>query len=314
MGVEAIDQASILIVDDTPANLDLLGRILSGAGYQIRKQSSGAMALTSAQAAPPDLILLDIKMPDMSGYRVCRQLKQQFSTAEIPIIFISALQDADDKVKAFESGAVDYISKPFHSKEVLARVATHLRLSMLQRRLEQQNRELERLATTDPLTGILNRRSFRDYGLHYLARASRYRYPFGLILFDIDEFKRINDRFGHDIGDKVLIDVTQSTRTQIRSVDLFARWGGEEFIILAPETPVEKAVSLAERLRECLERLRIDPVGTITASYGVSTGTESDTFEGLVREADIALLSAKEAGRNRVALYRDGLEISKGAD
>ncbi len=291
---------TILVVDDTAGNLDLLGRILTDAGYRVRKLPSGELALASAQAAPPDLILLDIKMPGMNGHEVCQRLKQDPATSEIPIIFISALQDAEDKVRAFSAGGVDYIIKPFQPEEVLARVATHLRLHALQRRLELQNRELERLATTDSLTGILNRRSFTEYGLHYLAHANRYGRPFGLILFDIDKFKRVNDQYGHEIGDKVLVVVTKRIRACLREVDLFARWGGEEFIILAPETSMESAMQLAERLRYSLVAAPIEPAGTVSASFGVATGTEQEPFEELIRRADNALFAAKDAGRNQV--------------
>ncbi|WP_052314997.1 response regulator [Thiocystis violascens] len=207
---------TILVVDDTPGNLDLLGRILTDAGYRVRQLPCGELALTSARTAPPDLILLDIRMPGLDGFEVCQRLKEEAITAEIPILFISALQDAGDKVRAFAAGGLDYITKPFQTEEVLARVATHLRLSALQRRLELQNRELERLATTDPLTGILNRRSFTDYGLHYLAHANRYGRPFGLIMFDIDKFKAVNDCHGHGVGDKVLVVVTERIRACLR--------------------------------------------------------------------------------------------------
>jgi diguanylate cyclase (GGDEF)-like protein len=299
---EVLRTPIILVVDDSPASLDTLGLILAEAGYRVRKLASGERAIASAQVSPPDLILLDIKLSGMSGYETCQKLKQDRSTRELPIIFISALQEPGDKVRAFSSGAVDYITKPFQAEEVLARVATHLRLNALQRRLEAQNRELERLATTDPLTEILNRRSFTDYGLHYQAQANRYGTPFSLILFDIDGFKSINDEYGHDIGDKVLVAVTKRIRNQLRSVDLFARWGGEEFIILNPETSMERAARLAERLRQCLFARPIEPAGFITASFGVATEDMGETFDNLIRRADQALLAAKETGRNWVVM------------
>ncbi|EXJ16787.1 GGDEF domain-containing response regulator [Imhoffiella purpurea] len=299
---EPTEVSTILVVDDTAGNLDLLGRILGDAGYRVRRQPSGNLAITSALASPPDLILLDIKMPDLDGFEVCLRLKQNPSTRELPIIFISALQDASDKVRAFLSGGVDYITKPFQTEEVLARVATHLRLHALQRRLEMQNRELERLATTDPLTGILNRRSFSTYCQHYRARASRYGASFCLLILDIDRFKRINDAFGHEIGDRVLVALTERIRDTLREVDLFARWGGEEFIILSPDTPPERAGHLAERLRKSIEAATIDPIGTVTASFGLAVNRVGEELEDLIRRADHALLAAKEAGRNQVRI------------
>ncbi len=297
---EAPASATILVVDDAPGNLDRLGRILAAAGYRVRKIPSGDLALASAKAEPPDLILLDIEMPGMSGYETCQRLKRDRATRELPIIFISTRRSAGDKVRAFSSGAVDYITKPFQSEEVLARVAIHLRLNALQRRLEAQNRELERLATTDPLTGLLNRRSFTESGLRYLAQSNRYSRPLSLILLDIDGFKGINDGYGHDVGDKVLTVVTKRIREQLRTVDLFARWGGEEFVVLNPETPIERSLRLAERLRQCLFVRPIEPAGIITASFGVATGDFGESFDNLIRRADQALLAAKEAGKNRV--------------
>ncbi|MFD2110483.1 diguanylate cyclase [Thiorhodococcus fuscus] len=298
---EPTTAATILIVDDAPENLNLLGRILEDADYRVRRQPTGHMGLTSALTAPPDLILLDIRLPDIDGFELCDRLKQNSDTKDIPIIFISALNDAGDKVRAFSSGAVDYVTKPFQAEEVLARVAIHLRHNAFQRQLEMQNRELERLATTDPLTGILNRRSFTSYAEHYRARADRYHQSgFGVILLDIDKFKRINDAFGHDIGDRVLVEMTERIRCGLREVDLFARWGGEEFIILSPETPQEGVIHLAERLRQAIAGDEIAPAGQVTASFGVAISRRGEKLDDLIRRADFALLDAKTAGRNRV--------------
>lgn len=293
---------TILIVGDSTESLEPLGCILGEAGYQVRKAGSGELAVASATTSPTNLVILDIEASGQRGYETCRQLKQHETTRQLPIVFVSAFQDAGDKVRAFSAGAVDYVTKPFQAPEVLARVATHVRLNALQRRLEAQNRELERLATTDPLTGLLNRRSFTSYGLHHLAQASRYGTPFSLILFDIDGFKGINDAYGHDIGDKVLVIATQRIRKQLRDVDLFARWGGEEFIVLNPKTTCERAAHLAERLRRCLLARPIEPAGFVTASFGVATEAIGESFDDLIRRADHALLSAKESGKNRVVI------------
>ncbi|NEV61889.1 GGDEF domain-containing response regulator [Thiorhodococcus minor] len=296
----ALSTPTILIVGDAPESLEQLGRILAEAGYQVRKVGSGELAVAPAQTSPTDLVILDVEASGQRGYETCRQIKQHQQTQQLPIVFVSAFQDASDKVRAFSAGAVDYITKPFQAPEVLARVATHVRLNALQRRLEAQNRELERLATTDPLTGLLNRRSFTSYGLNYLAQASRYGTHFSLTLFDIDGFKGINDAYGHDVGDKVLVIVTRRIRQQLRDVDLFARWGGEEFIILSPKTTCERAAHLAERLRRCLLARPIEPAGFVTASFGIATERSGESFDDLIRCADHALLSAKEGGRNRV--------------
>jgi len=215
----------ILIVDDTPANLRLLSALLTEHGYRARPARNGKLALMSAQAAPPDLILLDIRMPDLSGYEVCEQLKADPRTRDIPVIFISALDQTEDKIKAFTFGGVDYITKPFRVEEVLARVKTHLALYSLQQQLSTANSQLQtsndqlraeiekraqieamlqELATTDALTQLNNRRHFFDLAEKELTRAKRYQLSFALLLIDLDDFKSVNDQHGHLFGDRVL--------------------------------------------------------------------------------------------------------------
>ncbi|PDV99390.1 diguanylate cyclase [Candidatus Chloroploca asiatica] len=302
---------TILIVDDTPANLRLLAQLLADHQYEVRPVTKGTAALAAVRASAPDLILLDIRMPDLDGYSVCEQLKADEATRSIPIIFLSALGDTDDKLKAFQVGGVDYITKPFHPEEVLARVRTHLALEQARSALEVANRELkealvrqEYLARTDWLTGVLNRSHFFALAVHNFNNAVRYHRPLALMMFDIDHFKQVNDRFGHPAGDLVLQEVARATIEQMRSADVIGRYGGEEFIVLLPNTGLDAATTTAERLREQISQLEVATergVIKVTVSIGVAEHRPSDeSIEHVIDRVDQALYAAKAQGRNCV--------------
>ncbi|MEF3275851.1 MAG: diguanylate cyclase [Chloroflexus sp.] len=303
--------ATILIVDDTPASLLLLTQLLNGQSYDVRPVTRGAMALETARSIRPDLILLDIRMPDMDGYTVCQKLKSDPETSDIPVIFISALDDTDDKVRAFECGGVDYVTKPFHPAEVLARVRTHLALAQARAALEMANRELQRalareaeLARIDWLTGVYNRSYFYEVAMHEFAVAVSADRPLAVCMIDVDFFKQINDRYGHLVGDQILRTIAQTAARQIRSTDWIGRFGGEEFILLLPNTKVNAAVRLAERLRAVIAGLSINTekgVVNTTISAGVTDRQPADkVIEQLIDRADHALYAAKQQGRNCV--------------
>lgn len=302
---------TILIVDDTPANLRLLAQLLSEHSYDVRPVTKGGAALTAAYAAAPDLILLDIRLPDMDGYAVCAQLKADVATCDIPIIFLSALGDTNDKLKAFSVGGVDYITKPFHPEEVLARVRTHLALRQARAELERANRELkhalareEHLARIDWLTGVLNRSHFFALAVHDFTNALRYTRPITLMMFDIDHFKQVNDRFGHPAGDLVLQHVARIAAEQIRAADIIGRYGGEEFIVLLPSTTMPQALGVAERIREQISGLSVETdfgVVQVTISCGLAERIQTDdSIERVIDRADQALYAAKRSGRNCV--------------
>ena len=508
--------ADILIVDDTPANLHLLSSLLSNAGYRVRPFPSGASALAAIQASPPDLILLDVLMPEMDGYTVSDQLKADPRTCEIPVIFLSALSDTENKLRAFETGAVDYITKPFQIPEVLARIRNHLQISELQHQYKQQNAllqqeiserrraqeglihqaeelsthyrlsllitsglefshildtlhrqlsalmpidvfylalyqaetdtihipvyfernaegklvaetnvpaitsrptgfaahiirtgqmlhivdtldvtvamptqpvhlgglfsrsylgipllwqnqvigllsvqsfkphaytpdhirlfqavavqssiaiqnvhlyeeaqaarkaveasnqelqkaliELERLATTDKLTGAYNRRKFDEIIGVEIQRALRFSTPLSLIMFDIDHFKTVNDLYGHHTGDKILVEVVRLVSDTIRSFDTLTRWGGEEFLLLSPDNNLTQAKEMAERLRQIIAEAYFPSVEHITVSLGVSKFYAGDTPDQLINRTDQAMYSAKRNGRNCVCAAQD---------
>jgi diguanylate cyclase (GGDEF)-like protein len=299
------DIPTILIADDAPENVRLLGALLRDEG-RILVATSGVAAIDSAAAYPPDLVLLDVMMPDMSGYEVCRQLKANERTKDIPIIFVTAMIEAADEAKGLELGAIDYISKPFAPPLVRARVRNHLALRRTTLELRRANEELTRIATTDPLTGVYNRRHFFDMGERELARARRYGHPVTALMLDIDHFKLVNDTYGHDIGDQAIIATAEAALHTFRAEDVFGRIGGEEFAGLLPETDTQSAITVAERLRLAIAGLRIPTLKgdlTFTASVGLAPLlSEDQSCAAALKRADDALYRAKNAGRNRVEI------------
>ncbi len=290
-------QTEILVVDDTVDNIKLLSKLLVDEGYQVKGASSAKSALRICQRKAPDLILLDIMMPEMDGYELCGLLKAEPATSHIPIIFLSALDNVQDKVKAFQIGAVDYIQKPFEAMEVLARVRTHTEIVSLQKKLIRQNQTLKLLATTDALTGMSNRR-------HMLELGNKTRAPFSVILFDIDNFKQINDRYGHNVGDEVLREISELTLLNLSSADFAARWGGEEFLILLPGIELSKAMAVAENIRRAfIVSCQSQNGNEVTASFGVATQQGKQAFLDVVRDADAAMYASKHRGKNQVASY-----------
>ena len=438
---------TILIVDDAPENIQLLLRIFNKDGYRIQTADNGAQAVEIARSMLPDIILLDINMPVMDGFEACALLKGDERTCDIPVIFLSALDNIEHKARAFQVGGVDYILKPFEYEEVQARVETHLVLRNLQVQLKLANQalaarveelthsrellaererrlsafvnalpnlsfvldeqgrylevianepdllaarpdqligrlvedvlppqeaakvldsigltiqtgtiqkieykipvvagcerwfegrialmekgdlgrgkvvfmasditervqlyqEVQRLANQDVLTGCLNRRYFMEKTAQEIQRAMRYNRPLSLLMIDIDHFKNVNDRYGHQVGDQVLCNLVMLCQKQIRSMDYLGRYGGEEFVVLMPETASQGAMQASERLRNEIEKMEIKtPQGglSITVSMGLASFErgfdEKQTLDTLVKTADTALYAAKAAGRNCV--------------
>ncbi len=295
-------QMRILIVDDEKINRDLLTNLLN-ANYKIMVAKNGEQALKAAfrEDGQPDLILLDIMMPEMDGYEVCRRLKAEESTRQIPIIFVTAMGSITDEIKGFDLGAADYITKPFSPPVVHARVRTHLRL-------KHKSDLLERLASLDGLTEIPNRRAFDGMLKSEWERSKRFANPLSVISIDIDQFKQYNDHYGHNAGDDCLKLVAGALTGIIqRSGDIVARYGGEEFCALLSNTELEGARKVAERLRASVADLGIPHADSrvaphVTISLGVASviPEKNHPCQELQKLADDNLYQAKKGGRNQV--------------
>jgi diguanylate cyclase (GGDEF)-like protein len=300
------EECLVLVVDDISKNLQLAVEILDSAGYATTFASSGKQAIERVKTADPDLILLDLMMPEMGGIEVCQRLKSDTLYAHIPIIFVTASNEKEDIINAFDSGAVDYVTKPFYSWELLARVKIHLELKKTQEELKNTNSKLEKLVRTDSLTGVNNRREILSFGDKEFKRCRRYRRYFSVLVIDIDHFKHINDTFGHAMGDKTLITVAWAIKNCLRQVDGFGRFGGEEFVAILPETNLEDATTTAQRICQVINKLNIEldqQKVQVTASIGVATFNPQDSnLEEVIKRADHAMFAAKNQGRNRVSV------------
>jgi len=297
--IQIIEKQRLLIVDDVPINIKTLSDFFKE-DYIVCFATSGPDALEMVSSKnPPDLILLDILMPEMNGYDVCKKLKSDDVTKDIPIIFITSKNREEDELKGFEVGAVDYITKPFFMPIVRARVQTQMEL--------KKSRDiLENISSIDGLTGIANRKRFNDYLNIEWNRAQRNKIPISLIMTDIDCFKLFNDFYGHPKGDECLVKVADTLRTSVkRPTDLVARYGGEEFVVVLPDTDMTGAFHIGESMRCKVHNLTIPHTGSIvsdcvTISVGVSniTPTEKLSPGMLVEAADKALYEAKRESRN----------------
>ncbi len=294
----------ILVVDDVTKNLQLVMEILEQIGYETTFATGGKKALERVETVKPDLILLDLMMPDMGGLEVCEILKADPRYQKIPIIFLTASNEQESLIDAFEKGAVDYVTKPFHSAELLARVRTHLELKQARDDLHEAYEALERLVVVDPLTGVANRRAIDTFTQEEYERAQRYKTDFSLLMIDLDHFKKVNDIYGHYIGDECLKIVAEKLDNSLRTVDQFGRFGGEEFVAILPETSLTEAIKVAERLRIAVNQLVPDIKNfssSLSVSIGVSGFQEKDQSPiDIFKRADKALYEAKEMGRNLV--------------
>ena len=302
---------TVLVVDDVPVNIQLLSTYLSAEGYYVISARNGLEALDQIQKNRPDLVLLDVMMPKMNGFEVCEIVKADKETKFIPVIMVTALNELQDKIKGMNSGADDFICKPFNKLELLVRVRSLLRIKSLNDALSEKVIELQRakeelrqLAITDGLTTLYNYRYFQEQLLQELNRARRHNLQVALVMIDIDHFKSYNDTHGHPAGDTVLRKIAHLLKSNIRNIDLASRYGGEEFSLVLIETNKSAAGIVAEKIRNLVESQFFEfeesqPTGKITISTGVATfPADGEDFDQLVNAADQRLYRAKQAGRN----------------
>jgi diguanylate cyclase (GGDEF)-like protein len=289
----------VLVVDDSPDVHRLLRARLRAEELNLHSALSGREGLELARSLLPALVLLDLEMPGMDGFEVIRRLKDDSSTHETPIIVLSGLQSPQDKVTAFDLGAVDYITKPFDLMELRVRVRSALRIHSLLEMLAQR-------ANIDGLTGLWNRAHFDSRWVEEVAEAARYGRALSLVMIDIDHFKSLNDNYGHPAGDVVLEGFAQIMQSGHRQSDIPCRYGGEEFAIIMPGTRPADALALCERIRESLAHIcwPRHPERSCTASFGIAgaDGTVSTTATQWLEAADRALYQSKQNGRNRATL------------
>jgi diguanylate cyclase (GGDEF)-like protein len=304
--------AKVLVVDDVADNVVLLTYELADHGFEVVTAFNGRQALDVAKTERPDVILLDIMMPGMDGFQVCRKLKENHELRSIPVIMVSAREQEDDVVKGLDAGAHDYVTKPFKLPVVLARVRSAVRAKADHDLIVSMNEQLAEHAAMDALTGLRNRGRFRE-ALYNLHRESLLRkLPLSLIMIDVDWFKNYNDAFGHPAGDGVLCTVANLIQKSAPDPGLAARYGGEEFTVLLPLTGSEAGKSLAERLRQSILNYPW-PLRRISASLGIATSRPGMIDPSrLVEEADRALYHAKQSGRNAAVHYHELTAVEAG--
>jgi diguanylate cyclase (GGDEF)-like protein len=300
----------LIVADDEPSILDLLRRRLEILGCEVTALPGGSQVLETAREQQPDLILLDVMMPDLDGFTATQQLKDDPETHDIPIVLLTARSEVESRIKGLEIGAHDYIPKPFDATELVARVRAALRVKALQDELKAANKMLEQLAANDPLTGLPNRRTFDEQFFLEVERSRRNGQTLSVIMLDLDQFKRINDTHGHATGDEALRQIGRALTNRPRRTDLVARYGGDEFVWVLPGSGADDAVEVAERLRQTVGEIAIEtPEGklALTISAGVSSYEPAThgpvAATSLLEAADGALRDAKAGGRNRV-VYR----------
>ncbi len=296
----------ILIVDDSPVSRKLVELPLAQKQYRLTFANTGQEAIKLVEADRPDLVILDWMMPDLTGEELCQRIRSSSPDSLTYIIVLTGNTDKDSLVKALDAGADDHLTKPFHRGELLARVAVGIRTVELHRQVRTKNMFLEKLALTDVLTGLPNRRAIENWAAGQQNGAARYGFSFWVVLADLDHFKHVNDAFGHDAGDAVLQVFSKILRANTRRSDLCGRFGGEEFLIVLTHAAKDDALAVIERIRGELERTPFTFGGCtvrVTASFGLAgfeRHQKPTIFSTLQTLADEALYAAKRGGRNRV--------------
>jgi diguanylate cyclase (GGDEF)-like protein len=300
----------VLVVDDDQDGLYILRTILTKQQYEVHTAADGEEALAKAEALVPDIILLDVMMPKINGFEVCKRVKATPEGTYIPIILLTAKSELMSKIEGLDCGADEYLTKPYDIKELTARMRSMLRIKQLNDELREKNKQLEELSVTDELTKLYNRRYINRKLEDEFRRATRYKRPLSCLMFDTDHFKSVNDTYGHSFGDIVLQEIARIIMDTARTVDVCGRFGGEEFILILPDTEMDRAAVVGDRIRKSVEthEFRNDQHSIRrTISVGVSALPDpiiKDEFQ-LVEWADKALYEAKQTGRNKMIIYTD---------
>jgi len=292
---------TILCIDDTASNLFTVESVIESMAkdlYEVVTAGSALDGLDVLLRRKIDIILLDVMMPEIDGFETAKMIKSNKKTKNIPIIFLTAKKDDETIENSFILGS-DYVNKPFNHVELLARISLHIRLSDNELEAQRREEELTHEANFDSLTQIYNRKMFHHLMHEKFVAFKDTKETFVLVMLDIDHFKRVNDTYGHLVGDEVLKTISKEIKSHIRESDILARWGGEEFT-LSFDVGVVRAMEIAENLRKFIESIEFENVGTVTCSFGLTEFIDGDTLDTLTSRADTALYEAKASGRNRV--------------
>jgi diguanylate cyclase (GGDEF)-like protein len=298
-------QIRVLVADDSAVSRKLVEQTLSEKRYSLVFAKSGRETVAHFAEHHPAVVIVDWIMPDLTGIEICKHIRSNAKASYTYIILLTGKSGMESLVEGLAAGADDYLTKPFHPEELIARVGVGLRIMELQREIEVKNAMLQELALTDPLTSLPNRRAVEDWAGRQLSGAARYGFSFWVALADLDHFKTVNDTYGHEAGDTVLKTFSQILKSKSRRSDICGRIGGEEFLFVLTHATKEDAKSVIEFVRAELEATKFNFNGkslTVTASFGLVgfEGTRAPDFNQLVAQADLALYSAKRLGRNRV--------------
>jgi diguanylate cyclase (GGDEF)-like protein len=299
--------ANALVIEDSDSARERIRAVLAQAGLfeRVFEARDGIAGLRAILSEPVDVVLCDLEMPGLDGEKLLHAHRERRGADDVPFLFLTAERDPDRLARLLRAGAADTVTKPFHPAELLARVETHLRLRRLRAELREKNAMLERLSTTDALTGLRNRRYLEEVLRLEVLRAARYRTPLAALMLDVDHFKRVNDTHGHPVGDEVLRRVAAVLAGVMRATDVAGRWGGEEFLAVFLHNDLDGAAIVAERLRADIESLTLEATDgrsfAVTASFGIAALAPGEAAESLLERTDAALYAAKSAGRNRVA-------------
>jgi two-component system cell cycle response regulator len=306
-GLKPAQQIKVLVADDSAVSRKLVEHTLSEKQYSLVFAKSGRETVELFAEHHPALVIVDWMMPDLTGIEICQHIRSKSQASYTYIVLLTGKTEKESVVEGLAAGADDYLTKPFHHEELIARVGVGLRIIELQRQIEAKNLLLKELALTDALTSLPNRRAIEDWATRQLSGAARYGFSFWVALADLDHFKSVNDTHGHDAGDTVLKAFSEILKSNSRQSDICGRIGGEEFLLVLTHATEENAKRVIDRIRADLEATKFNFDGnrlTVTASFGLVgfTGTRAPDFNRLVAQADAALYSAKRHGRNRLEM------------